>query len=172
MFLLGALFAGGASLFHPALYAFILGVLVFGAIEIGRILAERYSLRRCLVRTGLPLVFVLAAVPAARVIDHAYLDSLARAGGEVEYQLPGISVRATTVAVAPGAAVAWAEFLPEDRAGTIHSRSRAGTERTQLVTVWHRLPSSPPYELILPLLTASLAVASHRLRRYFGPNTA
>ena len=111
----------------------------------------------------------MAAVPAARLADHVWLEHLARSGGQLEYVLPGVVVRAIPVAVLSGSgasSIPWDELLPEDRSGFIHSDSRSAMAGTRLLTVWHRHPSSPPYELLILLLAGSLAlIAAHAARR-------
>ena len=48
----------------------------------------------------------------------------------------------------------------------IASLRRSAMAGTRLLTVWHRHPSSPPYELLILLLAGSLAlIAAHAARR-------
>ena len=164
-FLLGAVFAGGPWIFQPAFCALAAGLLILGSIVAGRIWASKGTLAGRLLRTGGALLLVLAAVPAARLADTLWLGSLAASGGEVAYSLPGINVEARSVAVALGTSLDWEAILPSDRRGLIHSGSLRGAGETRLVTIWHRLPSSPPYELLIPLLAGLFSVASHAARR-------
>jgi len=170
---LGVLFAGGAFIFQPFLYLFVLAALILGSIEVGRLQAQGRPPGQRLFRTGLALFLVMAAVPAARLADHVWLGHLARSGGQLEYVLPGVVVRAIPVAVLSGSgasSIPWDELLPEDRSGFIHSDSRSAMAGTRLLTVWHRHPSSPPYELLILLLAGSLALtAAHAARRRRAP---
>ena len=164
VFFLGMLFAGGTFIFQPLLYLFVMVALMLGSIEAGRLQVEGRPSGQRLFRTGLALFLVMVAVPAARLVDHAWLGHLARFGGGLEHVLPGIDVRAMPVAVLsdPGAgSIPWDDVLPEDRSGFIHSDSRpamAGTVVLRLMRSPMRVLGKPISLLVLLSVAAFLVM--------------
>jgi hypothetical protein len=154
VFLSGAVLAGGPFIFSPVLNLFALLLLVAGSIWVGRAWSGSQPLLKKLVHSGIALFLILGAVPAVRMMDDGYLNRMAEQDGQVHYAIPGISVMAKT-----------ASTVPQRLQGLVYSRTRPRPGADDLVAVWHRGPSSPPYELIVVLLAIVLTLTTHEVGR-------